>query len=407
MSDSDSTTPAPTDGPDSTTHQKTAGENGQKNGQKNGKGRRIAFIAIALGLVCALIWFAYWFLHRNSASTDDAFVQSDIAQIAPRVTGVVAKVFVRDNEHVQKGDPLFTLDPADYQAALAKAEASLEAARAQYDASQKNLSLTRQTSAADIDNARAALANAQAEAQRTHADADRYRALYAKHEVSRQDLDRATTAAKSSAAQVQQAQAKLAQANAAPDQIAVRKSQASSAQAQIAQARAAVQQARLNLSYAEVRAPAAGHVSKKSVVAGSHVSAGQSAMALVEDDPWVVANFKETQLNRMQPGLPVSIEIDAFPDRTFDGRLQSIQSGTGVTFSLLPAQNATGNFVKIVQRVPVKIIFSKPEQLKGLAISPGMSAVPTVNLAGNVRAINDSDHPSVETAAQPQAASGS
>lgn len=403
MSDSDSTTPAPTDGTEPTTRP----ENDQGNGQKNGKGRRVAIIAIALVLVCALIWFAYWFLHRNIESTDDAFVQSDIAQIAPRVTGVVAKVFVRDNEQVKKGDPLFTLDPADYNASLAKAEASLEAARAKYDASQKNLSLTRQTTAADIDNAKAALANAQAEAQRTRADADRYRALYAKHEVSRQDLDKATTAAKSSAAQVQQAKAKLAQAQAAPDQIAVRKSQSSSAQAQIAQAKAAVQQARLNLSYAEVRAPAAGRVSKKSVVEGSHVSAGQSAMALVENDPWIVANFKETQLGRMQIGLPVSIEVDAFPDRTFDGRLQSVQAGTGVTFSLLPPQNATGNFVKIVQRVPVKIIFSKPDQLKGLAISPGMSAVPTVNLVGKVHKIDDSDHPSVETAAEPQAATGS
>lgn len=399
MSDSDSTTPAPTDGSDQTT--------GPVNGKKNGKGRRVAIVAVVLVLVCALIWFAYWFLHRNIEATDDAFVQSDIAQIAPRVTGVVDKVFVRDNEHVEKGAPLFTLDPADYNAALAKAEASLEAARAKYDASQKNLSLTRQTTAADIDNAEAALSNAQAEAKRTRADADRYRALYAKHEVSRQDLDKATTAATSSAAQVRQARAKLAQAKAAPDQIAVRKSQASSAHAQIAQAKAAVEQARLNLSYAEVRAPAAGHVSKKSVVSGSHVSAGQSAMALVEDDPWVVANFKETQLTQMKVGLPVSIEIDAFPDRTFDGRLQSIQAGTGVTFSLLPPQNATGNFVKIVQRVPVKIVFSKPDQLKGLAISPGMSAVPTVNLAGTVQQVDDGDHPSLDTAPEPQATGGS
>lgn len=403
MSDSDTTTPAPTDGSDSNAPQ----DNGQNGGQKNGKGRRVAIIAVALVLVCGLLWFAYWFAHRNSESTDDAYVQSDIAQIAPRVTGVVAKVFVSDNEHVDKGDPLFTLDPADYNAALAKAEASLETARAKYNASQKKLSLTRQTSAADIDNAQAALANAQAEAKRTRADADRYQKLYAKDEVSRQDLDKATTAAQSAAAKVRQARAQLAQAKAAPDQIAVRESQASSAQAQIAQAKASVQQARLNLSYTEVRAPASGHVSKKSIVAGSHVSAGQSAMSLVEDDPWIKANFKETQLTRMKPGQPVSIEIDAFPDRTFDGRLQSIQSGTGVTFSLLPPQNATGNFVKIVQRVPVKIVFSKPDQLEGLSISPGMSAVPTVNIAGPVQAIDDSDQSAAETAPGPQATTGS
>lgn len=389
---------------DSTT---TAASPEPQPARSRSKGKRVALIAILLVLTCALIWFAYWFLHRNSESTDDAFVQSDIAQIAPRVTGVVAKVFVRDNEHVDKGDPLFTLDPADYNAALAKAEASLEAARAKYDASQKNLSLTQQTTSADIDNAQAAVANAQAEAERTQADADRYRALYAKREVSRQDLDRATTAAKSSQAQLRQARAQLAQAQAAPDQIAVRKSEASSAEAQIAQAKADVEQARLNLSYTEVRAPASGQISKKSIVDGSHVSAGQSAMALVEDDPWIVANFKETQLTRMKPGLPVDIEIDAFPDRHFDGRLQSIQAGTGVTFSLLPPQNATGNYVKIVQRVPVKIIFSHPKQLDGLAIAPGMSAVPTVNLAGDVHKIDDHRHPSLDTSPATQATPGS
>ncbi|MDA3919062.1 MAG: HlyD family secretion protein [Salinisphaera sp.] len=381
------------------------------NGKKNGKGRRVALIAVLLVAAGALIWGVYWFLHRNEESTDDAFVQSDIAQIAPRVTGTVNKVFVRDNQHVDKGDALFTLDPSDYNAALAKAEANLEAARAEYDASQKNLSLIRQTSAADIDSAKAALENAQAEAQRTAADARRYRALYAKHEVSRQDLDRATTAAKSSSAKVKQARAQLAQAQAAPDQIAVRKSQASSAQAKIAQAKAELDQARLNLSYTDVRAPHSGQISKKSIVAGSHVSAGQSAMALVEDDPWVVANFKETQLTRMKPGQPVAIEIDAFPGRTFAGRLQSIQAGTGVTFSLLPPQNATGNFVKIVQRVPVKIIFSKPQQLKGLAISPGMSAVPTINLAGDIKPMTPAQHPATETAArsaaEPKATPGS
>jgi len=374
---------------------------GSSNGKSKSKGKRVALVAVMLVLVCALVWFIYWFLHRNSESTDDAFVQSDIAQIAPRITGVVASVFVRENEHVNKGDPLFTLDPADFNAALAEAEASLEAARADYDASQRNLSLTRQTSSADIDSAEAGLANAQAEAERTSADAARYRALYNKREVSRQDLDRATTSAKSSAAQVRQARAQLAQAKASPDQIAVRKSQVSSSQAKIAQAQANVDKARLNLSYTEVRAPATGQIAQKSVVVGSHVSAGQSAMALVLDDPWIIANFKETQLTRMKIGQPVDIEIDAFPDRHFDGQLQSVQAGTGVTFSLLPPQNATGNFVKIVQRVPVKIIFSKPEQLDGIAVSPGMSAVPTVNLAGDVQQIDHSQHPSLHTTPQP------
>lgn len=397
---SDST--APDDNAEPAAEASTPGPNQVQN-QGKSKGKRVAVIALLLVIVCALIWGVYWFLHRNHESTDDAFVKSDIAQIAPRITGTVDKIFVRDNQHVNKGDPLFTLDPADYNVALSKVEANLEAARAEYDARQKGLSLIRLTSAADINSAKAALDNAKAEAERTDADSKRYRALYARKEVSRQDLDRATTAAKSSAAQVKQARAKLAQAQAAPDQIAVRKSQASTAAARIAQAQAEVKQARLNLSYTEIRAPQSGQISQKSIVAGSHVSEGQSAMALVEDNPWIVANFKETQLTRMQRGQPVDIEIDAFPGKTFSGRLQSIQAGTGVTFSLLPPQNATGNFVKIVQRVPVKIVFSKPEQLEGLAISPGMSAVPTINLAGDIQPMDPDTHPAIETAARTQA----
>ncbi|WP_423821670.1 HlyD family secretion protein [Salinisphaera sp. SPP-AMP-43] len=367
--------------------------------KNNHKARRVALIAVILLVVVGLAWIAWWFLHRDQVSTDDAYVRADIAQIAPRVTGTIAQVFVRDNEHVAKGDVLFTLDPADFKAALSEAEANLQAARASYTASQQDLSVTRQTSSADIDNARAALESAQAEAERAEADAERYRALYKKHEVSNQQLDQMNTQAKSADAQVRQARAQLAQAKASPDRIELKKSQASSAKARIAQAKAQVEQARLNLSYTEVRAPHAGKIAQKSVVPGSQVSAGQSAMALVQTDPWVVANFKETQLDRVRPGQPVNMEIDAYPGREFDGRVESIQAGTGVTFSLLPPQNATGNFVKIVQRVPVKIIFSKPDQLEGLNVSPGMSVVPTVNVAGDIKMLDRSDIPATETAA--------
>lgn len=365
---------------------------------KQGKGRRVAIIAVTLIVLCGLAWLVWWFIHRNDITTDDAYVKADIGQIAPRVTGTVAKVFVRDNERVQKGDVLFTLDPADFNAALAKAEANLEAARASYDASQKDLAVTQQTSGADIDNAEAALESAQAEAQRAEADAARYRALYKKHEVSKQQLDQKNTQAKSAQAKVRQARAKLAQAKASPDRIQLKQSQASSAHAKIAQAKAQVEQARLNLSYTEVRAPESGRIAKKSIVAGSQVSAGQSAMALVENDPWIVANYKETQLTDVRPGQPVNIEIDAYPDKHFDGHVESIQPGSGVTFSLLPPQNATGNFVKIVQRVPVKIVFSKPDQLKKLDISPGLSVVPTINIAGRIKHLDRADIPATETA---------
>ncbi|RJS94056.1 HlyD family secretion protein [Salinisphaera sp. Q1T1-3] len=368
---------------------------------KKNKGRRVAMIAVLLVAICGLIWLAWWFLHRHLVSTDDAYVQSDIAQMAPRVTGTVARVFVRDNEHVQKGDVLFTLDPADFQTDLAKAEASLESAQASYNASQQDLSVTRQTSGADIDNATAALQSAQAEARRAAADAKRYKALYAKHEVSQQQLDQQTTQAEQAEAEVRQARAQLAQAKASPDRIKLKQSQASKADADIARAKAEVRQARLNLSYTEVRAPHSGKIAQKSIVAGSHVNAGQAAMAVVEDDPWVVANYKETQLDHVRPGQPVAIEIDAYPGQHFDGRVESIQAGTGVTFSLLPPQNATGNFVKIVQRVPVKIVFTKPDQLAGRDVSPGLSVVPTIDTAGDIVAVKRQDNAATDVADGP------
>lgn len=366
---------------------------------KRSKGKRVALIMTLLVLACGLVWLGYRYLTRNQVSTDDAYIQAHILQVAPRVTGNVAHVFVRDNQPVAKGDPLFSLDPSDLQAALAKANAGLQAAQASYQASQRQLTVTQKTSSADIQRARARLQNAQAEAHRTNTDAQRYRALNKKHEVSEQQLDQATTAAKSASASVREARAQLAQAETAPEQIALKKAQVASAKAKVAQAEAGVKQAQLNLSYTEVRAPHAGRIAKKSIVSGSQVSAGQAAMALVETGPWVVANYKETQLDRVRPGQPVDIEIDAYPDHQFSGRVESIQPGTGVTFSLLPPQNASGNFVKIVQRVPVKIIFSKPDQLKGLIVSPGLSVVPTINVVGNTKPRDRSDIPATENAA--------
>ena len=389
----------------SATDHDTASETGPNEPaqDKKKKGRRAALIAVVLIALLGLAWLGWWWAHRHLVSTDDAYVKADIAQIAPRVTGTIAKVFVRDNEHVAAGDVLFTLDPADYQTDLAKAEANLEAARASYAASQRDLSVTKKTASADIDNAKAALESARAEAERARADAKRYEALYAKHEVSEQSLDQRRTQASQAEAQVRQARAQLAQAQASPDRIELKASQASSAEAKIAQAKAQLTQARLNLSYTEVRAPHDGKIAQKTVVPGSHVSAGQAAMAVVENEPWVVANFKETQLDRVRIGQPVAMEIDAYPGREFDGRVESIQAGTGVTFSLLPPQNATGNFVKIVQRVPVKIVFTHPDQLRGPDISPGLSVVPTINTAGEIEPIDRSRTEGTEVATPPAA----
>ena len=365
-----------------------------------GRGKWVALIAVVVAIACAAAALAYFWLTRNQVTTDNAFIQSDIVQVAPRVTGTVARVFVRDNQRVDKGAPLFDLDPADYQAALAKAEANLVAARASHVASQRSLNVTQKTSAADIERAQAALATARAEARRAGADARRYRALHDKQEVSQQQLDQANTTATAAYAKVREAKAQLDQAQTAPDQIALKESQASTTAAQISQAQAEVDQARLNLSYTRVKAPRSGQIAQKAVLPGSHVSAGQAAMAVVADNPWVVANFKETQLTRMHVGQPVAIQIDAFPDHHFSGRLQSIQAGTGPTFSLLPPQNATGNYVKVVQRVPVKIVFDKPEQLQDVDLAPGMSVEPTINLVGRLEPVAGAPTPATATTAQ-------
>lgn len=302
-------------------------------------------------------------------------------------------------------------------AALVQATAGLKAAQAQVDVLRAALQQAEAAvgaAEAGLQQAEARRAAAEAEAQRAAADAERYRALYKKDEIPRQMLDRAETEARATAANlkaaqqaVAAAQAQLAQAKAAqssaqaslrqaetlvrqaegrlkeaqsrPEQIRIRQADFQGASAEIERARAALRQAELNLSYTKIYAPESGYITKKSVEPGNVVGAGQALMALVSDRLWVVANFKEVQLRRMRPGQPVTIKIDAYPQRRYRGKVDSIQSGAGARFSLMPPENATGNYVKVVQRVPVKIVFDEalPRELK---IGPGMSVVPEVEV---------------------------
>ena len=309
------------------------------------------------------------------------------------------------------------LTAAVTDAALVQAAAGLRAAQAQVDVLQATL---RQAEAAvsaaeaSLQQAEARRAAAEAEARRAAADAERYRALYSKDEISKQALDRAETEARATAANldaavrgveaardqlaqaraargsaeaslrqaetlVRQAEGRLKEAQSRPAQIRVREADAENAAAELERARAALQQAELNLSYTKIYAPEAGYITKKSVEPGNIVGAGQALMALVSDRLWVVANFKETQLRRMQPGQRATLRIDAYPQRRFRGRVDSIMSGAGARFSLLPPENATGNYVKVVQRVPVKIVFDEPLPAE-LKIGPGMSVVPEVRV---------------------------
>ena len=290
------------------------------------------------------------------------------------------------------------------------ARAQAAAARSRFEQAQAQI----EVALANAEQAKAQAVAAEAEATRTTTDVQRYRQLYAESGVSRQQLDFAVAAASSATAQldaahkrfaaaeaqvaeartagqaaaetlrqveaqVGEALGRLAGANAAPQQVAISRSQAETSTAEIEQAQAAVKQAELQLSYTKIRTPEGGRVTRKNVEPGAYVQVGQNLLALVPRRIWVIANFKETQLTHMRPGQPVDIEVDAYPGTVFKGHVDSIQAGTGARFSLLPPENATGNYVKVVQRVPVKILFEDPHD-SSRPLGPGMSVVPTVKV---------------------------
>ena len=405
--------------------------------------------AILMTIVAAAAGGCYYFNSLAYESTDNAFIEGGVIQVSPKVSGQVMRVPVQDNQHVNKGDLIVEIDSRDYDARAAEARARLADIMARAQGAESNLQLTSAVTTAVLTQARAAAdaasdqiqmrqAHAQqdqfvvraaeaallqaeaqesaaaAEATRASGDMVRYRALYAKDEVSKQVLDRAEALAKSATATqeagrqaIESAKANLAQARAAqsstlaslheseklfrqaqgkvsealsgPEQVQIRRSDIGSLAAQVEQQRAAVAQAELAVSYTRIYAPESGYITKKSIETGNYVQAGQPLTALVPDRLWVIANFKETQLTLMRPGQPVTLQVDAFPQLKLHGRVESIQSGTGSRFSLLPAENATGNYVKVVQRVPVKIVFTDAPPV-GYRLGPGMSVTPEVKV---------------------------
>ncbi|MGH8444771.1 MAG: HlyD family secretion protein [Solimonas sp.] len=330
---------------------------------------------VALTLAVAVLWW----LSRGHESTDDAFIQTDITMIAPRVSGTVIAVHIADNQAVKTGDVLLELDPADYLTRVRQAEANLAAAQAQVDSAGADLTMTQTSAPAAVAQAQAALQAARAQAERAQADAKRYEALYAKDEISQQTLDQARATSRALTAQAAQTAAQLTAAQTTPEQLGAKRAMLAMAQATVAQAQAALDQARLQLSYTKLTAPGDGRVTRKNVQPGSQLQAGGAVLALVGTTPWVVANFKETQLQHLRVGQPVRVKIDAYPGQRFAARVDSLQAGTGSAFSLLPAENASGNFVKVVQRVPVKLVFD-PAPSAELHLAPGMSVVPKVDV---------------------------
>jgi membrane fusion protein (multidrug efflux system) len=394
---------------------------------------RVLILAVAVLAAGAGLWL--W-LSSGRESTDDAQVDARVTQIAARIPGTVAKVAVNDNQMVEAGTVLVELDPRDYQVAIDKARAELADAEANALAAHSSIPIASTSAASGVTTARGSLAQAQsgivaaekeieaararlvtAQARRREAEAnaaksardvERLRGLLAKDEISQQQFDATTAAAEAQKAAVDSAhsqaaeaeagirvaESRLAQARAGEDQaradlrtaetgpshVAATRARASAAEARVMQARANLAQAELNLQYATVKAPARGIVSKKGVNAGQVVQAGQPLLALVQiDDVWVTANFKETQLKYMRPGQPATIDVDAFGGREFTGKVDSLAGATGARFSLLPPENATGNFVKVVQRVPVKIVLDAGQDPEHL-LRPGMSVTPTVKV---------------------------
>jgi membrane fusion protein, multidrug efflux system len=339
--------------------------------RKRGLSARTLVIGIvALVVVVAIIVYYVLFIAPYE-STDDAFVDGYVTLVSARVPGQVARLLVRDNQMVRQGDVLVELDPRDYEASLAQARAQLAEARSEETQAVAQLSV----SEARVTETQASVVAAESDAQRAADDLKRYQSVEARA-VSKTVFDQIRNQARSTAAALKSAQSQLVGARAGVNlsQAAI---QSAAAAVQLAAARE--QQAELNLSYTRIIAAVDGRVTARSVDTGNYVQPGQSMLALVPTNLWVTANFKETQLTYMRPGQSVEVRVDAYPDHRLRGHVDSLQSGTGARFSLLPPENAVGNYVKVVQRVPVKIDFDGPLP-QGLDIAPGLSVEPTVKV---------------------------
>jgi len=391
-------------------------------------------IAIGAVVIAGLATSAWLWATAGRETTDDAQVDAHVTPIAPRVGGTVIEVPVKENVQVEAGTVLAVLDPRDYQVALEKARAELATAEADAAVAKVNVPITSTAATSNVSTARGGVEQAEASvdqaqrgieganarlvtaqarqreaeanATRTAKDVERFQGLLAKDEIPQQQYDAAVAAADgaraaadSARSQVQEAQsgiqvaqsqlaqaragssqatAQLQNAQSAPQQVEAIRARAASADAKVMQQRAAVQQAELNLQYAIVKAPTKGIVSKKGIEVGQVVQPGQPLMALIPlDDVWVTANFKETQLRDIQPGQPAIVEVDAYGGREFKGHVESLAAATGSRFSLLPPENATGNFVKVVQRVPVHIAIDEKQDAQQL-LRPGMSVTAKV-----------------------------
>jgi len=336
-----------------------------------GSRRRLPIIIAAVLVVIVGVLLYYFFFVAPYESTDDAFIDGHAIAIAPQVAGRVARLLINDNQEVKKGDTLVEIDPRDYETKLAQARANLTAARSRLEQSKSQLAVDQ----AKAQEEHANVVATEADATRAQADLKRYQAVESRA-VSQSQIDLAIAQAQSTTAQVDVARSKV---QAAEAQAGFSKVSIDTATADVAQNEALLHQAELDLSYATLVAPEDGRVTRRTVEAGNYVQIGQALLAIVPHNVWVTANFKETQLAHMKPGQSVSIRVDAFPQFKFKGHVDSIQAGTGAQFSLLPPENAAGNYVKVVQRVPVKIVFDEIPDTT-IVLPLGASVVPEVRV---------------------------
>jgi membrane fusion protein (multidrug efflux system) len=335
-------------------------------------------IILAVLMLAAVGWTYYMTQVSGLESTDAAQVEADIVPVSARVPGYVRELKVEDNQPVKAGDLLLVIDPADYQIAFDKAAAELQAAEAQYEQATKNLEVTKVAAPSSLESAQAAVSSAQADYDRAVKDAARNRQLKGIAATSRV-IEESNAAEKMARARLEQAQAELRRAKTSGQTIAGASAGARTLLANIAEKKASLARAQKDLDYTKILAPIDGKITKRAVQAGELIQPNQNLLAVTSAKLWVVANFKETQLEKMRAGQVVDIHIDAFPKNKFTGKIDSLQAGTGSRLSLFPPENATGNFVKVVQRVPVKIVFDQQPDA-ALALAPGMSVVATVHL---------------------------
>lgn len=349
-------------------------EQQQQDSKQGGGRKRALLIALAVVLAAGAAGLLWWLDARHFETTDDAYVDGSVTNVAPRASGEVTGVLVSDNQQVRTGDMLAQVDDSTARTQLAAGEAARAQALSQIEQAKAQI----QVADAQVAQAQANTGGPKAQAAAAERDYARYLSVRTATPaaVAPQQLDQARTSAEVSAAQLLAAQR---QVRASEAQLASARTQLSAGQAQLEAAEAQIAQARLQISYARVVASVDGHVAHKTVSIGDFVQAGQQLMSIVPDSIWITANFKETQLRQMRPGQPVEIRIDAYPDQKLTGHVDSIQWGAGQSFSVLPAQNATGNFVKVVQRVPVKILIDHPERIDR-TLGPGMSVEPRVRI---------------------------